>query len=137
MAAGGVGESSFGLYALDGLAAGVADTGSARLTSEVTTTLPVTISTSEGFYIQEAARNNQSFAGSVDGFTDLHYVNVDSYRALQQYQVTSVSGSYNAPFGNTGENFRRIVAAGFEAVPEPSTALLGAFGGLLLLRRRR
>lgn len=139
LAAGGTAESSFGLYALNGLAAGVADTGTGRTAAELTTTLPVTINTSEGFYVQEAARNNQSFAGSADGFTDFHNISVDSYKALQQFQVTSAAGTYNAPIGNTGLNFRRIVAAGFEAapIPEPSSTALVGLGGLALILRRR
>lgn len=138
LAAGGTAESAFGLYALDGLAAGVADTGTGRLTTELTTTLPVTISTSQGFFVQEAARNNQTLDGSADGFTDLYDISVNAYRALQQYQVTSAAGDYVAPINNTGENFRRAVAAGFEAVPEPSSAaLIGLCGLALILRRRR
>lgn len=129
-------EAAFGVYALDGLKLGVQDTGTGRLPDELTTTLPVTISTSEGFFIQEAARNNQDFTGG-GGYTEMYDIVDDSYRALQQYQVTSAAGDYVAPIGNTGENFRRVVAAGFEAIPEPSSALLGGLGLLALLRRRR
>lgn len=126
----------FGLYAVDGLKAGVQDTGSGRTATELTTTLPVTITTPEGFFVQEAVRNNQSFGDSVDDYTTLYNYSADSYRALSQYQVTSAAGDYVAPIGNTGENFRMVVAAGFEAVPEPSSALLVGLGGLVLLRRR-
>lgn len=134
----------FGLYALDGLKPGVQDTGSGRLATELTTTLPVTISTSEGFFVQEAARNNQTFADSVDDFQTLYNYSANSYRALSQYQVTSAPGDYVAPIGNTGENYRIVVAAGFEAapeltlIPEPTSISLLGLGALgLVLRRRR
>jgi hypothetical protein len=81
----------------------------------------VTISTSEGFFVQEAARNNQTLGDAADDYETLYNYNVDSYRALSQYRVTSASGDYVAPIENTGENFRRVVAAAFEGVAEPSS----------------
>jgi hypothetical protein len=129
-------DAAFGVYALDGLTAGVQDTGTVRTAAELTTTLPVMISTSEGFFIQEAARNNQDFTGG-GGFTEMYDIVAGSYRGLQQYRLTDTPGTYVAPIGNTGENFRRVVAAGFEAVPEPSSLALAALGGLLLVTRRR
>ena len=58
--------------------------------------------------------------------------------------VSQLNGFYRFSFGavssspdNTQGNFLDNVAFGVNVVPEPSTALLGAFGALALLRRRR
>ena len=58
--------------------------------------------------------------------------------------VSQPNGFYRFSFGavssspdNTQGNFLDNVAFGVNVVPEPSTALLGAFGALALLRRRR
>lgn len=51
--------------------------------------------------------------------------------------MTNAAGVYAAPVGNTGDNSKRIVTAGFEAVPEPSTIALTALAGLGFLARRR
>lgn len=139
LSAGNIAQYSFGLYALDGLKAGVQDVGSARSNAEFAAgNATITINTSEGFFIQEAARNNQSFTDTVDDYQTLYNYNATPFQAYSQYRVTSASGDYLAPIGNAGENFRRVVTAGFEAIPEPSsTALLGLGGLALILRRRR
>lgn len=142
LSAGNVQNFGFGLYALDGLKPGVQDTGAGRLESELTASgsAGVTIATAGGFFVQEAARNNQSLAGSVDDYQDLYNYSTGSYRGLSQYQVTTTAGDYFAPINNTGENFRWVVTAGFEAdvVPEASASALLCLGGLAFsLRRRR
>jgi hypothetical protein len=128
----------FGLYALDGLKAGVQDAASGR---DPLTDATVTMTTDSGFFVQEAARNNQSLADDPgDDYQTLYNYNVDSYRALSQFQVTTAAGDYLAPIGNTGVNFRIVAAAAFEAdpIPEPgSAAMLGLTGLGLILRRRR
>ena len=140
LSAGNVQNYGFGLYALDGLKPGVQDTGTGRLASELSASgsAGVTITTDGGFFVQETARNNQTLDGSVDDYQDLYDYSTNSYRGLSQYQVTATAGDYFAPINNTGENFRIVVTAGFEAIPEPSsTALLGLGGLALILRRRR
>jgi hypothetical protein len=129
----------FGLFALDGLRVGVQDTGSAQSNAQVTNgDHNVTISTSEGFFVQELARNNQSVAEDTgDTYLTNYNLSADGYRGFSQYQVTNAAGVYAAPVGNTGDNSKRIVTAGFEAVPEPSTIALTALAGLGFLARRR
>lgn len=63
-------------------------------------------------------------------FTPLFWTNADAAPGLYtaQFKLTDESGT----FGDSGTfEFR------FNVVPEPSSALLGAFGALALLRRRR
>lgn len=104
-----------------------------------TSTVTVDLTTTEGFIVQEAVRNNQSLAGADDEWTDLYSFSAQSYRALSQYQVvTSGPGTgYSDPINNTGQ-FKRVSLAAFEAVPEPSSGALLGLGGLgLMIRRRR
>jgi hypothetical protein len=122
----------FGLYALDGTKTGVQDTGTGRTAAELTTTAPVTISTNSGFFVQEAARNNQSLAGDEEDDYETLYdysaqstpegANVGTYEGLSQYQLTTSPGDYLAPINNTGDNYRRVVTAAFEAVEGPAPA---------------
>lgn len=108
-------EYGFGLYALDGLQAGVQDvsSGSGALIEEAT----VTVTTDSGFVVQEAARNNQSLADDPDDdFETLYnHEGPQSYRALSQYQITTAPGDYFAPINNGGVRFRLVAAAAFEA----------------------
>jgi hypothetical protein len=130
-------QFGFSLYALDGLAPGVAATGSAPNNNQSAAT--VSITTSEGFFVQEAARNNQSLGGDVgDDYITQYNFSSNSYRGLSQYQVTSAPGDYLAPINNGGANAGRFVTAAFEAIPEPSSVALLGLGGLgLMIRRRR
>ena len=125
-------EFGYGLYALDGLKLGVQDV--AEGTSDSAATVSVT--TSEGFVVQEAARNNQSLSGG-GGYTTLYNYSVQSYRGLSQYQITTAAGDYFAPINNTG-SFKYVGGAAFEAIPEPSSSLLAISGlAFLCLRRQR
>jgi hypothetical protein len=129
-----VSEFAFGLYALDGLKAGVQDTAFGNADADAT----VSLTTNSGFLVQEAVRNNQSLTASgTDDYTTLYSESIQSYRALQQYQVATAAGDYFAPNGNT--NTKLVMGAAFEAVPEPgSFALLAGMFGLtwVMLRRR-
>jgi len=136
LSASNVANYGFGLYAVDGLKTGVQDVGSGRDPLSAAT---VTMTTNSGFFVQEAARNNQTLAGDVgDDYETLYNYSSNAYRGLSQYQVTTATGDYLAPINNTGVNFRIVATAAFEAVPEPSsTALLGLGGLALVLRSRR
>lgn len=113
----------FGLYALDGLKAGVQDTGSGRSNAEIAGgSLEVTLTTEQGFFVQEFARNNQSVTEDTgDAYETLYNISADSYRGFSQYRITDEPGDYAAPVGNGGDNFKRIVTAAFEADPTAST----------------
>lgn len=115
-----------GLYAVDGLKAGVQDTGSARANSEIDGgALEVTMTTDEGFFVQEFARNNQSVTEDTeDAYETLYNISANSYRGFSQYRLTDTPGEYAAPVGNGGDNFKRIVTAAFEADPEASAKLV-------------
>lgn len=134
-------QFGFSAFALDGLKTGVQDTGSAP--NHIQADATVTMTTDEGFFVQEAARNNQSLAGDVgDDYIELYNFSSNSYRGLSQYQVTSAAGDYLAPINNGGANAGRFVTAAFEAapaavIPEPSSIALLGLGGLALIARRR
>ena len=123
-----------GIYALDGLKAGVQDTAFGNADSEST----VSVTTASGFVVQEAVRNNQSLTPSgTDDFETLYNYSSNSYRGLEQYQVTNAAGDYFAPTSNTATKL--VMGASFDAVPEPgSFALLAGMFGLtwVMLRRR-
>ena len=125
---------SFGLFALNGTAAGVSDT---ALSSSDSTPATVTVSTSTGFTLQEAVRNNQTLTASTAGYTTLHNLSSGSDRILSQYQLTTSAGDYSAAVGNAASML--ILGASFDAaaIPEPSTLFLVGLGSLILLRRRR
>lgn len=128
-------EFGFGLYAVDGLKTGVQDVAEGTSDSDA----EVTLTTSSGFLVQEAARNNQSMTGG-GGYTTLYSYSVQSYRGLSQYQVIDGTGpgDYFAPINNTG-SFKYIAGAAFEAeaVPEPASLAGGLFGLTLIAGRRR
>ena len=125
---------SFSLFALNGTAAGVSDTASS---SNNPSDAAVTVSTSSGFTLQEAARNNQNLAAGTAGYTTIQSLSGGSYVSLSQYQVTSSAGDYFAEVNNTVSKL--VLGASFDAaaIPEPSTLFLVGLGSLILLRRRR
>lgn len=58
----------------------------------------MTLTTGSGFFVQEAARNNQTLAGDLgDDYQALYHYSVDAYRGLSQYQLTTAAGDYLAP----------------------------------------
>jgi hypothetical protein len=61
-------------------------------------------------------------------------VNYVKFTDLQADGSGTITGSWSAASGQTYSSFAGLQ---FEVVPEPSTALLGGLGMLVLLRRRR
>jgi len=53
------------------------------------------------------------------------------------YGDVATAGSYGDVYTSDGGAVTTAVTVAFNAIPEPSTALLGAIGFLALLRRRR
>lgn len=68
-------------------------------------------------------------------------IDIGSARAAAGRQAGVAAGTSNYQWTLTGgalpTDYRRIDAAAFAVVPEPSTALIGSLGLLALLRRRR
>lgn len=121
LSAGNIRNYAFGLYALDGTKTGVQAIGNGNDPLSAAT---VTMTTASGFFVQEAVRNNQTFAADeVDDYETLYSFSVDSYRCLSQYQVTSSPGDYLAPINNGGVNYRRVVTAAFAAAEPPPVDL--------------
>ncbi len=67
--------------------------------------------------------------------------NIGSARSAAGLQASVAAGTSNYQWTLTGgtlpDDYRRIDAAAFSVVPEPSAAVLGSLGLLALLRRRR
>lgn len=83
---------------------------------------------------------NSGALGSPSAFTNLYNGNSRSSTSDAGYVNEAVAGlkTYTWTTTETGTGIGGIAVAGFAAVPEPtSAALLGSFGGLALLRRRR
>ena len=122
----------FGAYALSGTAEGVSST---AVTS--TTTLTANPPTAGEFLIASYSRNNAIAAGG--DLTELFDQGLEStYQAASLYKQLTASGSQD--YSVTGMNGTgATVAATFEAapIPEPSAALLGGIGLLMLMRRKR
>lgn len=67
--------------------------------------------------------------------------NIGSARSAAAYEAAVAAGTsdyeWTLTTGSLPADYRRIDAAAFTVVPEPSAALLGSLGLLALLRRRR
>ncbi len=117
----------FSLYAVDGLKAGVQDTGSAQFPNPGPPAAAVTFTTAGGFFVQEAVRNNQAMEGQGGDYVEFYDYDApagggNGYRGLGQYRLITAAGDYVATVGNTGVNTSRTVTAAFEAVEDPSPA---------------
>ena len=93
-----------------------------------------------GFVVGNATNNSFNFSSpptvsSTNLDTNVFYSSISgNSSSLQTYGVIDTAGSYTDTYSNS------VVSTGvaFEAaIPEPSAALLGVLGTLLLLRRRR
>jgi hypothetical protein len=132
-------RSRMGVVSLTNAAAGGPvvsnSTGTSTASISLTTTAPDTL-------VFGGITQNNGFGnpGNPSGFTEI-YSGGDSgsSNSVSGYINEAAAGTKNytwtttAPSGDIGS----IAVAGFVAVPEPSSALLGAFGALALLRRRR
>ena len=114
-----------GAFALSGTATGF-DAGSSNIgTGNNGTSATITVAQAGSFV---AAVNSYGNLSAPTGMTEIS--GADTLN--RAYQINVPAGSYTANFG--GGNVTSLVSF---AVPEPSTALLGGLGMLLLLRRRR
>ncbi len=86
-----------------------------------------------GAFTTAVTASYQPFAGTVGGtqvlVTDLNITGIQAVRLT----ANSVNGGANSG----AFVFREFDVIGASTIPEPSSALLGAFGALALLRRRR
>lgn len=122
------------MFALDGTAAGVQDVAH----NEDINTLPtLTTTTASSFLVYDASRNFGGLSYGGSQFDSDYYSYGGRGRSLALWDVPTTSGNFSDTIsGMNGSG--GIIGASFEAVPEPSAALLiGGLGVLTLLRRRR
>ncbi|MEI6177360.1 MAG: choice-of-anchor E domain-containing protein [Verrucomicrobiota bacterium] len=60
-----------------------------------------------------------------------------TFQAQNVFSITTTGASYEVNSATVGANTRYAVTYTYDAIPEPSAALLGGLGLLALLRRRR
>lgn len=115
---------------LSGTADGVGATNSAS-----SQTISLTTTANDSFVVAAHANNGNS-ATAQSPLTVLADGDAGSAGGGSGYATVATAGTGSYSF--TGGSSRPVtVAAEFTVVPEPSAALLGAIGSLLLLRRRR
>ena len=75
-----------------------------------------------------------TLSGNRSGVMDMYFFDITGLNSGEQIQIWGSKSVNTQNFG-----FRAITIGGvtFDSIPEPSAALLGAFGMLALLRRRR
>ena len=69
--------------------------------------------------------------------SELYYGNTSGSSAAGAHQITGAPGAVTPTIYDLTNGAGSVIAARWAAIPEPSAAILGAFGSLLLLRRRR
>lgn len=117
-----------GAVALDGTANGVGASSFSQTGSSTTIS-----TTAAGDFVMGAGMANGTTVTATSPLIQLFSGDTGSSTGASGYRLLSSTASTTTSFsGATG-----VAAASFTAIPEPSAALLGAIGSLLLLRRRR
>lgn len=128
----GSGDNDYGVswMFLSGTIDGVGPVNSATSQTVSLTTV------ADGSFVVASHANNGNSGAAQSPLTALLNADVGSAGGGSGYTTVDTAGSGNYSF--TGSTSRPVtVAAAFAPVPEPTAALLGAIGSLLLLRRRR
>lgn len=140
-ASGRVDQIGVALFALTGAANGNASYSE----TNVNTNLLASFTATAGDFILAAGhRNNSTSTVSGAGYTGLDLTAAGGLNAEVAYKIATDTGTNAAPsFSNISNqtagasNERLVVFAAAAGIPEPSSLILTAVGGLFLIRRRR
>ena len=135
----------FGAYVLSGTKTGfsafASGVGGAGITDS---TIELTTLTAGEFVVGAMARNNFDSDGAggdgvrfSDPLQELYYADLAGASAASGSFTAGAAGAYDLIINDTTNSTAVFVGASFEAIPEPSSALLGGLGLLALFRRRR
>jgi len=119
----------FGAVALSGTKAG----GAADSSFSLGTSTSITTTTASEFLMAAGMANGTTAPTASSPLTQLFSGDTGSSSGAAGHRFVTSASTVTPTF--TGAN--GVIAASFEAIPEPSAALLGAIGFLVLLRRRR
>lgn len=118
-----------------GISSGTPGSGARWLTVTLASSVSLNPSTIYGFQIMsDGTSGNDRFFMQLDGTSTNSYA---GGFALATGKIAGAIDSAAVWAGNDGQPSDRAFVATMTAVPEPSAALLGGLGTLLLLRRRR
>ncbi len=117
---------------------GTADGFAATAVDDNATSVSLTTTAANSWVIAAYADNSGNATADAPMTQVLGGLDVGSAGGASGYQEIATIGTNNFSFSHVGGLSRPVtIAAEFTAIPEPSTALLGALGGLCLLHRRR